>query len=342
MADSSDEEAEQREWHQMMVAAVAGAGAALIGHQTMVQAVALQSQVNAATPRAPPTLEARVDYAETRWMRMLRDKQDDLLRASSKPATDFRKNFRVPYPIFVRLCTEAEQHGWLRVAATDAAGRLSIPLELKLLAVLYVLGSGVALRTVAELSEISESSVQRALHAFSSGFCATMYDEWIKPPATPEHMKEILKHNAAVGFPGAVGSSDVTHVPWDKTPCQQARHYVGKEGFTTVAYEVTVDHTMRVQAVTRGFHGAVNDKTIVKFDRFIQRIKNDKFYTQMEFNVRVNALDAAEPSAMKRLKGAYLIVDGGYHKVRHQLLKCSVIYFSAIAQSASHARICCL
>jgi Plant transposon protein len=318
MADSSDDEAEQREWNLMMVAAVAGAGAAVIGHQTMVQqAVALHSAENSARPRKPPTLEARVDYAESRWMRMLRDKKVDLETASSKPAKEFRKNFRVPYPIFVRLCTEAEKHGWLRVAATDAAGRSSIPLELKLLSVLYVLGSGAALRTVAELSEISESSVQRALHAFSSGFCATMYDEWIKPPAEPEHVKEILKHYAAVGFPGAVGSSDVTHVPWDKDPCQQARHYVGKEGFATVAYEVTVDHTMCVQAVTRGFHGAVNDKTIVKFDRFIQRIKNDKFYTQMEFNVRVSSLDAEEPGAMKRLKGAYLIVDGGYHKVRH-------------------------
>ncbi|CAN0499498.1 unnamed protein product, partial [Discosporangium mesarthrocarpum] len=32
----------------------------------------------------------------------------------------------------------------------------------------------------------------------------------------------------AVGFPGAVGSTDVTHVGWERAPISEAVHYMGK------------------------------------------------------------------------------------------------------------------
>ncbi|CAN0157482.1 unnamed protein product, partial [Discosporangium mesarthrocarpum] len=49
----------------------------------------------------------------------------------------------------------------------------------------------------------------------------------------------------AVGFPGAVSSTDVTHVRWERAPISYSVHYTGKEGYETVAYEVTVDHTQK-------------------------------------------------------------------------------------------------
>ncbi|CAM9384052.1 unnamed protein product [Choristocarpus tenellus] len=67
----------------------------------------------------------------------------------------------------------------------------------------------------------------------------------------------------AVGFPGAVGSTNVTHVRWERAPISDAPFYIGKEGYATIAYEVTVDHTGFARGVTTGFPGAKNDKTII-------------------------------------------------------------------------------
>ncbi|CAM9345159.1 unnamed protein product, partial [Discosporangium mesarthrocarpum] len=34
-----------------------------------------------------------------------------------------------------------------------------------------------------------------------------------------------------LGFPGAVGSTDVTHIRWDNAPAGDATYYRGKEGY---------------------------------------------------------------------------------------------------------------
>jgi hypothetical protein len=49
------------------------------------------------------------------------------------------------------------------------------------------------------------------------------------------------------------------------------RYFTGKEHFPTIAYEATVDHSGRVLGVTKGFPGAKNDKTIVRFDLTVSR-----------------------------------------------------------------------
>jgi hypothetical protein len=60
--------------------------------------------------------------------------------------------------------------------------------------------------------------------------------------------------------------------------------------------------------VTRGFPGAKNDKTIVRYDLNVARVRDDHAYSDMEYE-----LMAADGSTYTE-RGAYLIVDGGYHK----------------------------
>ncbi|CAN0331618.1 unnamed protein product [Pylaiella littoralis] len=78
------------------------------------------------------------------------------------------------------------------------------------------------------------------------------------------------------GFTGAIGSTDVTHVGWGMCPFTLGRSFTGKEGFPTLAFEVTVDHAGRAIGVTQGFTGATNDKTIVRYDAAVQTIRNNK------------------------------------------------------------------
>jgi hypothetical protein len=53
----------------------------------------------------------------------------------------------------------------------------------------------------------------------------------------------------------------------------------GKEGYPTLAFEATVDHSMRFIATTKSFFGSQNDKTIVKFDTFIQDLRQGNIYS---------------------------------------------------------------
>jgi hypothetical protein len=63
-------------------------------------------------------------------------------------------------------------------------------------------------------------------------------------------------------------------------------------------------------AVTHGFPGASNDLIIVRFDGFVTDIHDGLRYSDVTFPmVTISGEEYTE-------KGAWLIVDGGYHKWR--------------------------
>ncbi|CAM9655721.1 unnamed protein product, partial [Discosporangium mesarthrocarpum] len=64
--------------------------------------------------------------------------------------------------------------------------------------------------------------------------------------------------------------------------CQSCNLFRGWEGYPSIAYQITVDHSGRALAVTEGFAGAKNDKTI-RFDRFCDRVKYDESYFSIEY-----------------------------------------------------------
>ncbi|CAM9797584.1 unnamed protein product, partial [Pylaiella littoralis] len=69
-------------------------------------------------------------------------------------------------------------------------------------------------------------------------------------------------------------------------PFTLGRSFTGKEGFPTLAFEVTVDHAGRAIGVTQEFTGATNDKTIVRYDAAVQTIRNNKVYKDREYKLR--------------------------------------------------------
>ena len=102
----------------------------------------------------------------------------------------------------------------------------------------------------------------------------------------------------------------MVHVPWDRVPAALVSAYIGKEGIPTVAYKVTVRHDRWIMAASQGFAGSWNDKTIVHYDTFVSRFRTGDLYGNVEFEVQVSA------SEIKKIRGLYLICDGGYHKWR--------------------------
>lgn len=162
---------------------------------------------------------------------------------------------------------------------------------------------------------MSTAVVQGTFHNFCQHFATELYDEHVSLPSQEDgELDRVMEQYEKLGFPGAVGSTDVTHIGWSRCPYNQARSYTGKEGKPTVAYQVTVNHAGRVLAVTEGFTGSTNDKTIINWDAAVDKIRTDKQYTEKEFDVY------NEDGTTRTLKGCYVIVDNGYHKVN----KCRV------------------
>ncbi|CAN0330784.1 unnamed protein product, partial [Hapterophycus canaliculatus] len=179
----------------------------------------------------------------------------------------------------------------------------------QVLACLTILGRGNCFASIYQMSWMSAALVQAIFHKFCKHFANEMYDEHIYLPTEENgELDRVMGQYEKLGFPGAMGSTDVTHVAWSRCPYNQARSYTGKEGAPTVGYQVTVNHAGRALAVTEGFTGSTNDKTIICWDAAVDQIRKDEQYREKTFEVY------NEDGTTRTLKGCYLLVDNGYHK----------------------------
>ena len=71
------------------------------------------------------------------------------------------------------------------------------------------------------------------------------------------------------------------------------------------------DHAGRILSATAGFPGTWNDKTIVKYDAYIQALRTDPVYTKQEYKIQEQFQGQPRETTVR---GVYLIADGGYHK----------------------------
>ena len=187
---------------------------------------------------------------------------------------------------------------------------------IQVLTALQILGRGNCFDDILQLSLMSKSMAAATFHKFCKHFAEEVFDEHIYLP-TGTYQDEVMRMYHLLGFTGAIGSTDVTHIGWAMCPFTLGRSYTGKEGFPTIAYQVTVDHAGRAIAITSGFTGATNDKTIIRYDAGVEKIKTDSQYTDREYKLR------KADGTFRERKGCYLIVDNGYHEVcTHRSIYC--------------------
>ena len=157
--------------------------------------------------------------------------------------------------------------------------------SLQILAALHILGRGSCLDDISQLSLMSKQMAAVTFHKFCRNFAEDLYEEHIYLP-TGAYQDKVMDEYHKLGFTGAIGSTDVTHVGWGMCPFTLGRSFTGKEGFPTIAFQVTVDHAGRALAVTKGFTGATNDKTIIRYDAAVAKIGTDPQYKDREYKLR--------------------------------------------------------
>ena len=253
-------------------------------------------------------VEKRLIYSQSTWGMMLnnprfKDPND------RKGGQLFRRRFRVPFPVFTEILRLTRANGWFS-EGRDAIGTLASPLDLKILSVLRVLGRGYCFDGVEELCFISAEVLRTFFHKFCALFSAKYFSIYCAPPSSEDEIKHTTGVYARMGLPGCIGSTDCVHIRWERCPAGSRSSHKGKEGYPTISYEVTVDHSKKIIAVTQGHPGARNDKTIVKFDGFVTAINDGTLYNDIPFDL------VDKDGVISQQKGLYLIVDGGYHKWR--------------------------
>jgi hypothetical protein len=198
--------------------------------------------------------------------------------------------------------------------------------------VLRILGRATCFDGITELTGMSTSAIQTFFHLFCEKVAVTLGPEFIVFPRTPEEVAAAMGPFGILGFPGCIGSCDVVHVWWAMCPLGWQNLFVGKinkfelfylkvphliksfvigkEGYPTIAFQMVCDHAGYIISCTMGFYGACNDKTIIRFDGFINAIREGDLYQNVSFSLRTGF------NTFKEAVGAYVMVDGGYHRWR--------------------------
>jgi hypothetical protein len=79
----------------------------------------------------------------------------------------------------------------------------------------------------------------RFFHKFCEWFTVTIYPRYVTRPKSPQEIEKAMGPFAALGLMGALGSTDAVHIHWGCCPKDLKILHVGKEGYPTIAYNVT-------------------------------------------------------------------------------------------------------
>lgn len=260
--------------------------------------------------KKPRLTYPRGDYLNSAWWLFLQ--KDTIKNPFHRDGKLFRTRFRVPYDVFmyiVNLC-KVEMKEDLNTESKDIFGRY-IPIELKVLGVLRVLARGCTFDCIAELTNSNKEAHRLFFHKFNKIFIKHFYETYINYPTTDEEVYSITKIYKLLGFPGCVGSIDVVHIGWELCPKRLTNVCTGKSGYPTLAYEVAVDHRKRILHTTPGHFGTRNDKTIVKFDSLVSKIRYEEPFSNFQYEIFQVAGDGNIITHI--VNGVYLICDNGYH-----------------------------
>ena len=217
----------------------------------------------------------------------------------------FRSRFRVPYLFFVDillpLCKEHD--------VFDVRKSSRTPIEFKIMIALRTLGRGLVADDCSEMSEVGQSTCNVIVKTFVLQFAKKLGPLFVRKP-TEQQLRNITALYGHLGFHGCVGSTDTTHVRWDRCPNMLRHDYIGKENYPCLRYLLVVDHRLYIYHCSDGYAGGNNDKKISRLDEFIQAML-EGMYSDLEYFLY------DEDGTPILCEGGYLICDGGF-------LKCSI------------------
>ena len=85
-------------------------------------------------------------------------------------------------------------------------------LKLLILCVLRYLGRGWTIDDLEEVTVINPETIRIFIHRFIEFGSDTLYNKYVKTPATLDEIIDCASEYAMAGLPGSIGSTDATHI----------------------------------------------------------------------------------------------------------------------------------
>ena len=249
----------------------------------------------------------RFDHSASPWLELMR--HPDVYDESSAAGRRYRRKFRMPKVKVDELVAEAsKQSRWADKPPGPGHGRgpARAPLVLKVMAALVYLGKGVDTEDLEDLAQISDATLKVFIPPFLKWLAHTEYHKHVYLPCG-QALNNALGVYARLGMPGACCSADGVHVAWNKCRSTQRHLFTGKEGFPTVAWNVSVLHSREIVHIARWMGGSQNDKTMAQHDVFFARLRSATFHPEKTYTLY------NRDGTTSVHKGLYAIVDNGYH-----------------------------
>jgi hypothetical protein len=221
---------------------------------------------------------------------------------------EFRRKFRIPRVLFGRIFGDMKGSGSFRdTSDRHICGARPHPLNLKFASCLRIVGLGAGMDVAEEGSGISEGTVSKFVPQWLEWFVQHNFAKWVKGIDSDEELRKVEGDFAKLGFPGCVSHTDAMHAHYAACPSAKNSLYKnGKEGEPTIVWNVHSDAQGNVLAVSAPSRGTMSDKSIVKVDEFNMALKEDRMFTEYEYEVK------RRDGTSESVKGAYSSCDGGY------------------------------
>ena len=242
-----------------------------------------QGAENRKRPRKQRQEFPRVDFASAPWQVMITS--GAYKNEMTKEGRNFRRKFRLPASLFDfivstvlhrKLFPEYDMNG----CSNDAFGRPIASLQVKILVVFRLLGSGGEFASVFDGSKVDEQTARLFFYRFNKLFARALYNTWVHPPSTQKEVDEALSIYKRLGLPGAIGSTDCFHLFWDQCPAQlKVLCRNGRYKRCTLVWSVCNDHHRKLYSITDPFYGCTHDKTISLYDGFVYCLETPKMVT---------------------------------------------------------------
>jgi|GEM_PF-5395458 len=122
-------------------------------------------------------------FNDTPWGQILKNPQ--ILIPESYWARQFQRRFRLPYPLFLQLVEDVKEFNIFNMV-NPYSTKVKIPVELKCMAALRMLGRDLCCDDVFELSHIPLSSCNKFYRQFIKGIAEKVFSKYVYVPEGPE------------------------------------------------------------------------------------------------------------------------------------------------------------
>ena len=280
------------------------------------------------------TPPARPDYSTSIWAQMLKNDKAKLLDDTSREARRFRRCFRVPYKLFIEVMVPQCKEESTPIFSDDFR-KFRVPVEIKLLIALRILGRDACADDCRDLSLVSDSTCNRIFKQFINNYSKYYYSKYVRfPESDSKELYENLETYRLLGFPGCLGSIDATHIFWEKCPHELHFRCTGKEGEPSLVFQCAVSHNRFVYHISKGFVGSYCDITTIKHDQ-------ELLHALMEQYKDVEYIVYDSQGTARRMKGLWFLSDNGYPTTFSMLIRPILaqtspleFYFSEFVESA--------